>query len=198
MNTDCIQHPTILKGETVNLIPLEESHLEELCVAAADKKLWEHVPSDCSVREKFFSAYRIALQERDEGRQYPFSIYHKKEKKLIGSTRLFDIHPKDRKLEIGWTWITPEYWATGVNPECKLLLLTYCFEALKAVRVQLKTDENNVRSRRAIEKVGAKFEGVLRKDRIRDNGKTRNAAYYSIIDEEWMEAKEKMLSQLHI
>ena len=108
-----------------------------------------------------------------------------------------DIHPKDRKLEIGWTWLHPDYWATAINPECKLLLLTYCFETLKTIRVQLKTSDINLRSRKAIEKIGGKFEGVLRKDRIRDNGVPRNSAYFSIIEEEWESAKknlEKLLS----
>ena len=104
-----------------------------------------------------------------------------------------DIFPKHKKLEIGSTWLHPGYWATEINLECKLLLLTYCFEELKAVRVQLKTDENNIRSRKAIEKIGGQFEGVLRNEIIRDNGTKRNSAIYSIIDEEWTAKKERLI-----
>ncbi|HAO28918.1 MAG TPA: N-acetyltransferase, partial [Chryseobacterium indologenes] len=127
----------------------------------------------------------------------PFVIRHKETRKLIGSTRFFEIYPSDKKLEIGWTWITKEYWGTTLNLECKLLLLTYCFEILKANRVQLKTKDTNFRSRKAIEKIGGIFEGILRKDRIQNDGTTRNAAYYSILDDEWEEAKVKIEKQMN-
>ena len=191
-----IKHPTILKGQLVDLLPLERQHFDELYLAAADKKLWEHIPVDCSERERFMSVYDTALAEREKGNQYPFVIYHRETGKIIGSTRWFDIHPADKKLEIGWTWIIQEYWGTAVNFECKLLLLTHCFDVLQARRVQIKTDQNNLRSRKAIEKIGGQFEGILRKDRIKENGESRSAAYYSIIDDEWETAKEKIQYQL--
>ena len=103
---------------------------------------------------------------------------------------------KHKKLEIGSTWLHPDYWATAINPECKLLLLTYCFEVLQAVRVQLKTDEKNMRSRKAIEKIGGQFEGILRNDMIRDNYTKRNSAYFSIIDDEWKDKKARLI-ELH-
>jgi RimJ/RimL family protein N-acetyltransferase len=196
MNKPWIPHPTILHGEAVDLIPLEKENFEELYTAASDKRLWTFIPSDGSVKEKFYEMYNFALEEREKGNHYPFIIYHKETKKMIGSTRLFDIVEKDKRLEIGWTWITADYWGTAINFECKLLLLNFCFEVLRANRVQIKTDETNLRSRKAIEKVGGKFEGILRKDRIRDNGIIRNTAYYSIIDTEWPEAKEKIVKQL--
>jgi RimJ/RimL family protein N-acetyltransferase len=191
-----IKHPTILKGQLVDLLPLERQHFDELYLAAADKKLWELIPVDCSDRERFMSVYNTALAEREKGNHYPFVIYHKETGRIIGSTRWFDIHPEDKKLEIGWTWIIQEYWGTAVNFECKLLLLTHCFDVLQARRVQIKTDQNNLRSRKAIEKIGGQFEGILRKDRIKENGESRSAAYYSIIDDEWEAAKEKIQYQL--
>lgn len=103
------------------------------------------------------------------------------------------MYEADKKLEIGWTWITQEYWGTVVNLECKLLLLTYCFETLKVNRVQLKTKDDNMRSKKAIEKIGGVFEGILRKDKIQQDGTTRNAAYYSILDNEWEIAKKKIV-----
>ena len=99
-------------------------------------------------------------------------------------------------MEIGWTWITRNYWGTAINLECKLLLLTFCFETLGALRVQLKTKDTNTRSRKAIEKIGGQFEGILRKDKIQADGTPRNAAYYSILDDEWAASKNKILLQI--
>ena len=99
--------------------------------------------------------------ERGNGTQFPFIIFHKLENRIIGSTRFLDIQEKHLKLEIGWTWLDPNYWGTAINLECKLLLLTFCFETLKTTRVQFKTDENNLRSRKAIEKIGGQFEGIF-------------------------------------
>ncbi len=196
MNDQWIPHPTILIGETVELVPLENEHLKELYAAASDKKLWENIPVDCSNRETFERIYSAAISEREKRNQYPFMIIHKQSKKIIGSTRFFEIYPNDKKLEIGWTWIITQYWATEVNLECKLLLLRFCFDVLKCRRVQLKTDQYNLRSRKAIEKIGGKFEGILRKDRIKENGVSRSAAYYSIIDDEWNEVKENLTRML--
>ena len=192
MKEKWISHPTILEGTNVELIPLEKEHFEELYAAAADKDLWTLIPTDGSDKTIFYQNYQFALSERENGNQYPFVIRHKETQKLIGSTRFFEIYPSDKKLEIGWTWITKEFWGTSINLECKLLLLTYCFEVLKTNRVQLKTKDNNFRSRKAIEKIGGVFEGVLRKDKIQNDGTTRNAAYYSILDDEWNTAKQKI------
>jgi RimJ/RimL family protein N-acetyltransferase len=196
MGPQWIPHPTVLEGNEIDLIPLEREHFEELFIAASDRELWKFIPTDCSQRSAFETAYNTALSEREKGNQYPFIIFHKPTKKIIGSTRLFEIHPKDRKLEIGWTWIIKDYWGTSVNFECKFLLLNFCFGNLQAIRVQLKTSEANLRSRKAIAKIGAKFEGILRKERIQDNGVPRNTVYFSIIDEEWPLAKEKIRSML--
>lgn len=191
-----IKHPTILSGEQIELIPLEKIHFDELYVAASDKDLWTLIPTDCSERDTFIKTYEFSLAEREIGNQYPFVIKHKETNRLIGSTRFFEIYPSDKKLEIGWTWVIKEYWGTTVNLECKLLLLSFCFDTLQLNRVQLKTKDTNIRSRKAIEKIGGVFEGILRKDRIQSDGSTRNAAYYSIIDSEWKFAKEKIENQI--
>lgn len=180
-----IKPSTILKGELIELIPLEEKHFAELESLAREKKIWEFLPTDMSTTEKRYQAFVKALVERDKGTQFPFVLFHQKENKIIGSTRLMNIESAHKKLEIGWTWLHPNYWATAANLECKLLLLTFCFEELKAIRVQLKTSVENIRSRKAIEKIGGQFEGILRYDMIRDNGTKRNSVYYSIIEDEW-------------
>jgi RimJ/RimL family protein N-acetyltransferase len=193
-----IPHPTVLRGKTVELIPLERGHLEELCQAAADPTLWKHIPAEGFKPDRFAELYNLTIVNREQGLQYPFVIHHPLSGRLIGSTRLFDLHSEDKKLEIGWTWIIREYWGTGVNTECKFMLLNFCFEHLGVRRVQLKTDERNAQSRKAILGIGAKFEGILRKDRIKDDGTSRNAAYYSILDVEWPGIKQRLINKLDI
>ena len=122
-------------------------------------------------------------------------IYHKATNKIVGATRFFEISPLDKKLEIGCTWILREYWGTELNFECKLLLLSFCFNHLGTRRVQIKKDADNLRSRKAIEKIGGQFEGILRKDKIKENGISRSAAYYSILDDEWGDAKQNLIMQ---
>ena len=99
------------------------------------------------------------------------------------------ISPSNKGLEIGATWFHPKYWSSGMNAECKYLMLQFCFEVLGTMRVQIKASHNNIRSRKAIQKIGATFEGILRKDKVLEDGTIRNAAYYSIIDEEWPRVK---------
>ena len=192
-----IKNPLVLEGQTVTLISLEKEHFPELESLSKDQKIWEFYPFDGTNSEKFTNAFELALLEMKSGTQFPFVIFHKKDNKIIGSTRYLDIQPKHKKLEIGWTWLQPDYWATDVNLECKLLLLSHCFEVLQLSRVQLKTDENNQRSRKAIQKIGGEFEGILRNDMVRDNGTKRNSAYYSIIEEEWPNKKAILISLLN-
>lgn len=185
--------PEKITGENVVLRIMEKEHLPELQQVADNKKIWTHYAFDCSEPRIFSREFNRALEEKEKRNQFPFVIFNKQENKMLGSTRLLYLQPAHRKLEIGWTWLSPDYWHTAVNAECKLLLLTYCFETMKTIRVQLKTDENNVRSKRAIEKIGGRFEGVLRNDMIRDNGTFRHSAYYSIIEEEWPEKKRTLI-----
>jgi RimJ/RimL family protein N-acetyltransferase len=174
---------------------MQREHFAELEALSKDARIWQHYIFDGTNSAKFLGHMETGLIEKDKGTQFPFVIYHKADNKLIGGTRYLDIVPAHRKLEIGWTWLHPDYWGTPVNNECKLLLLTFAFETLKALRVQLKTDENNIRSRKAIEKLGAKFEGVLRNEQLRDNGTHRHSAFYSILDTEWEEVKERLMNR---
>ena len=187
-----INYPIKLTGQTVDLLSLHKKHFKNLETLAKDKRIWKFYPYDGSDPDTFLNIFSSAIIEKRKGNQFPFVIFHKLENKIIGSTRFLDIQAKHKKLEIGSTWLHPDYWATEVNLECKLLLLTYCFEILRTVRVQLKTDENNLRSRKAIEKIGGQFEGILRNDMIRENNTNRNSACYSIIDEEWNDKKLRL------
>jgi RimJ/RimL family protein N-acetyltransferase len=191
-----LQPPIKLLGNLVNLVPLEEEHFSVLQSIAADPRIWEFYAYDASKTQKFNEVMKSAIAEKERGNQYPFVIEFKPTHQIIGSTRFMDIQATHKKLEIGTTWLHPDYWATAVNLECKYMLLNYCFDILNTVRVQLKTDENNIRSRKAIEKIGGKFEGILRNDMIRDNQTRRNSAYYSIIEEEWPEVKIRLKEKM--
>ncbi|MBI4841836.1 MAG: GNAT family N-acetyltransferase, partial [candidate division NC10 bacterium] len=130
------------------------------------------------------------------GTQIPFAIVERASGKAIGSTRYLDIRRGDRGLEIGWTWIGLPFQRTAVNTECKYLLLVHAFEDQRAVRVQLKTDLRNEASQRAIERLGAVREGVLRKHMVLWDGFIRDTVYYSIIDSEWPEVKRRLQRRL--
>ena len=190
--TKWIKYPLTLTGKTVDLVSLEKTHFAELEALAKDKRIWEFYPLDGTNSDTFNRAFETALTEREIGNQFPFVVFHKPDNKIIGSTRFLDIQPLHRKLEIGWTWLHPDYWATSVNLECKWILLTCCFERLHASRVQLKANDKNVRSRKAIQKIGGQFEGILRNDMINENQTKRSSAYYSIIEEEWESVRLKL------
>jgi RimJ/RimL family protein N-acetyltransferase len=189
MDKAWIPHPTSLSGGIADLLPLEEYHFPELQEAASDKRIWEFYPGDWSIPERFLTAYQSTLLLREKGMEYPFVILHKPSQKIIGSTRFLDISAYDRRLEIGGTWLMPQYWGTAINFDCKLALLTFGFETLHANRIQLKTQHNNIRSRKAIEKIGGTYEGVIRQHMLKDDGSFRSSAYFSILMEEWAEAK---------
>jgi len=183
-------------GSVIRLETLRPDHLPGLEAASKPGKIWTHYVRDVSVPETFQKAFDQAARSMQAGTEHCFVIIDQADQRIIGSTRFMDIQPSHRKLEIGWTWLHPDYWGTAVNPECKLLLLTYCFEQLNISRVQIKTDELNVRSRKAIEKLGAQFEGILRNDMVREDNSYRNSAYYSIIIQEWPVAKRLITQQL--
>ena len=195
MVTSWLEHPLVLRGRLIELWPLEEEHLDELFDVARDPAIWQLTSVDYSDPAVFYPNFRSALQDRRQGNTYPFVVRLAGSGQVIGTTRLLDIHPQDRKLEIGVTWIATAYWGSGVNAECKRLLLEYCFETLGANRVQLRAKADNGRSRHAIEKIGAVFEGVMRQDKIEPSGKPRNTALYSIVREEWPAVKVGLFSQ---
>ena len=192
-----ITHPVILEGEKVQLIPLQADHFDALLAIGKQPMIWEHISINGTDTNVLLQHLRSAQLKRATGEQYPFTVIDKIANKIIGSTLLHNIYSEHRKLEIGWTWYDPAYWRTGYNRECKLLLLTYAFETIQAVRVQLQTDATNLRSRAAIEGIGARFEGLLRKERIRANGVFRNTAMYSIIDDKWPAVKEMLITKMN-
>ena len=192
MITPWLEHPLAFKGRLIELRPLEEENLEELFEVGRDPALWQLTSVDYSDPTIFYPNFRAALHDRHQGKTYPFLVRVAGTGQAIGTTRLLDIHPHDRKIEIGVTWIAPAFWGTGANTECKQLLLAYCFETLGANRVQFRAKADNGRSRRALEKIGAVFEGILRQDKIEASGKPRDTAFYSILREEWPAVKARL------
>lgn len=191
-----IKHPVTLEGNRVKLVPLQQEHLPDLVAVARNKSIWEQLPVDGSDEKTLAGNLKTAILKRAYGEQYPFTVIDKQTGKIYGSTRLFELFQEHKKLEIGWTWYDPGYWGSGYNTECKLLLLTFCFETLGVNRVQLKTRNTNLRSQAAIKKIGAKLEGILRKDRIMPNGEVRDTVMFSIINDEWPEVKANLENQL--
>ncbi len=188
-----IQHPVLLEGQRVRLMPLDNSHFAELVKVGSDPEIWQNMLIRGYDNDVLLTQLKSAVLKRASGEMYPFTIIDKVSNKIIGSTSLMNLFPEHMKLEIGWTWYDPEYWGTGYNTECKLLLLNYCFEKLKVVRVQFQTSEQNVRSRAAIQKIGGKQEGILRKERRKPDGSYRNTVMFSITDDEWAEVKMRLM-----
>lgn len=186
--TNWIKHPLQLEGEKVKLLPLSEEHIEELIEASQHEIIWTYMPVKGTDKEKLRAALKEAIIKREKGEQYPFVVINRENGKIIGSTRFLDLNEEHRNLEIGYTWYLPEYWGKGHNEECKYLMLTHCFEELRTIRVQIITSHKNLRSRRAIERIGGKAEGILR-DVIIRNGEKKSIAYYSILEDEWKDVK---------
>lgn len=195
--THDLKMPEVLEGNRVKLIPLVMDHAEELWESAKNEDLWQHYTFRRMENfDKFKDFLAGSLKEAETGKGFTFTIIDKATGKMRGGTSFLDIQPASRSLEIGRTWLAKELHGTGFNAECKFLLLRYCFEEMKLIRVFFKTDSNNIRSQKAMEKIGARFEGVLRNHMIRDDGTFRHSAYYSIIEGEWKEVKEKLSEQL--
>ena len=185
--------PVRLEGRHATLEPLELRHAGELFEAGKDAGIWEYMPrAPLTSWADATALIREALAEEATGRQIPFAIIDAKSGKAAGSTRYLEIRREHLGLEIGWTWLGPAYQRTGINTECKYLLLSHAFEALTAMRVQLKTDRRNVQSRRAIERIGGVLEGTLRSHMSMWNGDVRDSVYYSILRDEWPAVKERL------
>lgn len=188
-----IDTDVILLGDTISLIPLEMVHNEELFEALKDPDVWRYTWREVDSIEDINEIISAAIHNKKAGTQIPFIIKSNATGKVVGSTRIGDIDIVNRNVEIGWTWITPEFWKTKVNTESKFLLLQYCFEVLKVYRVQFSVSGLNIRSQKAIERLGAIKEGTFRKHRVKKDGTIHDNVYYSILDTEWNKVKEQLI-----
>ena len=185
--------PVVLNGKYVRLEPMTEDHIPGLAEIGVGQTFWDFMLyGRMDSVEDMRNWVRDILSRAQNGTDLPFVAIHVASGKVAGATRYLNIMPKDRGLEIGGTWYGTEYQRTTVNTECKYLLLTHAFEKLGCIRVQLKTDLRNVRSQKAIERIGAKREGILRNHMILPSGQFRDSVFYSILDSEWPEVKKRL------
>jgi RimJ/RimL family protein N-acetyltransferase len=188
--------PVTLEGKRVRLEPMKEEHLDALTAAGAFDELWKWTTNKATTRESMKEYVDTALAEEKRGVALPFVTIDKASGKIIGSTRFGNIDRANRRAEIGWTWITPEFQRTYVNSEAKYLMLRHAFEAWNCMRVELKTDVLNEKSRNAMLRMGAKEEGILRKHAVTYSGRIRDTIYYSVLDTEWPEVREGLLRSI--
>ncbi|MFM0642288.1 GNAT family protein [Paraburkholderia metrosideri] len=185
-----------LTGQTVELRPLQQEHTQGLLDAAADGQLWNMTLTVVPGPETIAGYIATALDGRAAGTVMPFVIVRRDTGAIVGSTRFWKVDRKNRKLEIGHTWLGKSVQRSAVNSEAKYLLLGHAFEAMQCVRVQFTTDELNEKSRAAILRIGAKQEGIVRHERIMPDGRKRNSVRFSIIDEEWAAVKAMLEEKL--
>lgn len=178
-----------LENENVLLKPLDKQDVAGILTAGNYPEIWMYLSINIENEKDVHNFVDKALKEKMLNKEFPLVIVGKKSGEIIGSTRFMDIDEQHQRLEIGYTWLTPAYWRTTVNTNCKYLLLRYCFEVLGLQRVQIKTDYANTRSQKAIERLGAVKEGILRNHMLRKDGSTRNTVMYSVIKEDWPEMK---------
>jgi RimJ/RimL family protein N-acetyltransferase len=191
--------PITLTGRVARLEPLAEAHVPDLTVAGADVAIWRYLlygPVHQQGQTGMLALVHDLLERQARGTDLPFAVVHVASGRAVGSTRFMDIRRDDRGVEIGGTWYAAAHQRTAVNTECKYLLLRHAFEVWGCLRVQLKTDSRNERSQRAIERLGAVREGVLRNHMILPDGGVRHSVYYSILDSEWPAVKARLAERL--
>jgi len=188
--------PATLEGWHVRLEPLAKTHLAGLAAVGLDEELWRWIPTSVGTREEMAAYIETALNEQEHGTSLPFAIVEKATGRTIGSTRYGNIDRTHHRVEIGWTWVAREWQRTAMNTEAKYLLLRHAFETLGCMRVELKTDSLNERSRAAILRMGAREEGIFRNHMITASGRIRHTVYFSIINSEWPAVKARLEAKL--
>lgn len=184
----------ILENKRVLLRPLQEEDILLLWPLIEEQKdIFRWMTASIESQQDLELFIQKAVEDRDSKRSIPFTIIDKQRNEIAGSTRFGNIEWAHKRVEIGWTWLAPKYQATGINKAMKFLMLQYAFEILACNRVEIKTNELNKPSRKAIESIGAKYEGTLRSHIINSDGTVRNTVYYSIIKEEWEDVKTNLL-----
>ncbi|GAB6433433.1 GNAT family protein [Bacillus luti] len=185
--------------ERAKLRLMDSSDVEILfSIVEGNKGIWAYLISKMDSVQDMQQYVQKAIKGYGRGTQIPFSVVDQQTNMIVGSTRLYNISVEDKTVELGQTWYHPSVQRTSINTECKYMLLEYAFEKLHMLRVQIKTDVRNEKAQRAIERLGAVKEGVLRNERKLPNGHVRDAVVYSIIASEWPSIKEKLLEKLEL
>lgn len=181
----------------MRLEPISPDHEEGLWEASRDPRTWEWLSIlQPQTRAELRAYLDAALANQANGTELPLTTVRRADDRVVGSTRFLALRPEHRSVEIGWTWLAPEAWETGINVEAKLLMLEHAFDRLGCLRVELKTDARNDRSRRAMAALPAQFEGVHRKAMLVRGGERRDSAWYSVIDDEWPAVRANLLRRL--
>jgi len=188
----------VLEDARVLLRPFHIADLEELRTVVYDADTWRCSVTSISDEKELDTWVQAVQQGRARNSRYTFMIIDKATGRLAGSTSYGNISEADKRLEIGWTWLTKDYRGTGLNRHCKFLLLNYAFEVLDLERVELKTDVLNMRSRKAILKLGATEEGILRSHTLMHDGRRRDTIYYSILRPEWKHLKQTVFAGFQV
>jgi len=182
----------------VRLEPLVKGHLAGLARVGLDEELWRWSPVPMRTAEEMAGYVETALQEQERGVSLPFALLENATGRAIGSTRYGNIDRTHHRVEIGWTWVARDWQRTAINTEAKYLLLRHAFETLGCLRVELKTDSLNEKSRAAILRIGAKEEGIFRNHMITESGRIRHSVYFSIIESEWPAVKARLETMLNL
>jgi RimJ/RimL family protein N-acetyltransferase len=204
-HNSCVMHepieigPVTLEGRAVRLEPLTHAHHGGLCEVGLEPELWKWIPYSVSTPDEMAAYIDKALDEQARGTSVPFATIDQNTSRVIGSTRYMNIEREHCRVEIGSTWIGGAWQRSAINTEAKYLLLRHAFETLGCLRVELKTDALNEKSRAAILRIGAKEEGIFRNHMVMSTGRIRHSVYYSIVEAEWPEVRarlqEKMAAQ---
>ncbi len=196
ISSEMLVAPVTLEGKHVQLEPLLAAHHAALTEVGLDQDLWRWIPVPVRTPEEMSAYIEAALAEQARGVSLPFAIAEKSSGKPVGCTRYGNIDRVHRRVEIGWTWVGKSWQRTVVNTEAKYLLLRHAFETLGCIRVELKTDSLNEKSRAAILRIGARQEGIFRNHMITASGRIRHTVYFSIVDNEWPVAKTRLEQRL--
>jgi RimJ/RimL family protein N-acetyltransferase len=196
MTEQMVIAPVILEGRHVRLEPLTMEHSSRLAEVGLDGDLWTWIPTPVRTPEEMSAYVQTALKEQAAGSALPFALIEKSGGRTVGSTRYGNIDRDHHRVEIGWTWVARQWQRTAINTEAKYLLLRHAFETLRCIRVELKTDSLNERSRGAILRIGARQEGIFRNHMITATGRIRHSVYFSIVDSEWPEVKARLEAKL--
>lgn len=188
--------PVILTGRHTRLEPLSREHVAALTDIGLDPDLWQWTIAQVNTPGDMAAYVENALNEQAQGHALPFATIDRASGTVVGCTRFGAIDRHHRRAEIGWTWIGRQWQRTAINTEAKYLMLRHAFGDMNCLRVELKTDVLNQRSRTAIRRIGAVEEGILRSHMVTEGGRVRDTVYYSILATEWPDVQSRLESKL--
>ena len=188
--------PIVLEGTYVRLEPLSINHVAGLTDVGLEAEIWRWMPEFPQTPGEMRALVEAAVADSANGSQLPFATIERESNRPVGSTRYLNIEPAHRRLEIGWTWISPRWQRSAINTEAKLLMMRHAFDTLGALRVEFKTDSLNERSRAALTGIGAVEEGTMRNHMVTYGGRRRHSTYFSVIEEEWPRVRQHLEARL--